>query len=184
MAMGIKCCFCPSVSPIFSWTQLLLNYWWEFNETLPQCLAWYVVVHEGGVSLLHVPFRSYGPLILPFTLVLIGIYLVNSYTTGGNLMKLYQDNLYFVYLITCWSKCDVGAPKNLAKTPSAKLFCYWPFQGGNSKVSIFLLIVCGVLFEIDILINTCSLFLSSISLRVEAVFSEFGDSWYAYFIFF
>jgi hypothetical protein len=39
----------------------------------------------------------------------------------------------------------------------------------------FSLIVCGVHFEIYILINTWSLSLSSFSLRVEAVFSECGN---------
>ena len=73
-------------------------------------------------------------------------------------------------------------PRTWFKPPVANCFATDRSKAVTPRVLFFVnCLWCP--FEINILIYTCSLSLSSFSLRGEAVFSECGDSWYAYFTF-
>ncbi len=73
-------------------------------------------------------------------------------------------------------------PRTWLKPPVANCFATDRSKAVTPRVLFFVnCLWCP--FEIIIIIYTCSLSLSSFSLRGEAVFSECGDSWYAYFTF-
>ncbi len=73
-------------------------------------------------------------------------------------------------------------PRTWFKPPVANCFATDRSKAVTPRVLFFVnCLWCP--FEIIIIIYTCSLSLSSFSLRGEAVFSECGDSWYAYFTF-
>jgi len=71
MKQIIKHWFCPSICGSgrasvrvkFSWIQSLLHYWWEFDETRPQCLAFWMpfCAWSPEFTVTIVLFNSYGP---------------------------------------------------------------------------------------------------------------------------
>jgi hypothetical protein len=66
-------------------------------------------------------------------------------------------------------------PRTWFKPPVANCFANDSYNPVTPMVFVLFLFFLGVLFKIDILINICSLFLSSFWLSGEAVFSKSGD---------
>jgi hypothetical protein len=69
--------------------------------------------------------------------------------------EVFKTTCLWYMLGQVWGCCTL----ELGLNPGGKLFSHWLFQGINPNIVFsFFFRNCGVLFEIDILINKCSLF--------------------------